>query len=218
MYDSRSALFSAVKEMHRLGLVSGSSGNASVRLGGVDGAERYMITPASLPYSRMSADDLVEIDGEIEPLDGESIPSTESALHLALYRSRPDVGAVVHTHSLHASAVAVAGRPIPAIVDEMVVYLGGSVEVAEYGFPGTEELASAAAAAMGDRRAVLLRNHGMCAVGGSIEEALAAATLVERIAQIYLLAEIAGGATTLPQDAVEMERAVYLMRYFPDRR
>ena len=213
MTDPRQQLYAAVMEMERRGLVAGSSGNASIRLGPADGSEQYLVTPAGLPYEHMTPDDLVEVDGNIEPVSGEGIPSTESALHLGIYRRRPDVGGVVHTHSLYASVSAVVGKPIPPIVDEMVVYLGGPVEVAEYGFPGTEELAEAAADALGDRRAVLLRNHGMCAVGETIEAALRNAVLVERVAQIYAFAQIAGGATQVPDDAVETERAVYMMRY-----
>ena len=213
MTDLRKQLYAAVTEMERRGLVAGSSGNASVRLASVDAGERYLITPAGLPYEHMTPADLVEVDENIEPVCGEGIPSTESALHLGIYRRRPDIGAVVHTHSLYASVAAVVGNPIPPIVDEMVVYLGGTVEVAEYGFPGTEELAEAAADALGDRRAVLLRNHGMCAVGETLAEALRNAVLVERVAQIYAFAQLAGGATYVPEDAVEAERAVYMMRY-----
>ena len=213
MTDPRQQLYAAVIEMERRGLVAGSSGNASIRLAPVDEGERYLVTPAGLPYEQMTPDDLVEVDGNIEPVSGEGIPSTESALHLAIYRRRPDIGGVIHTHSLYASVSAVVGKPIPPIVDEMVVYLGGPVEVAEYGFPGTEELADAATDALGDRRAVLLRNHGMCAVGETIETALRNAVLVERVAQIYAFARVAGGATQVPGDAVEAERAVYMMRY-----
>ena len=213
MTDHRNQLYAAVMEMERRGLVAGSSGNASLRLTPVDGSERYLVTPAGLPYEQMTPDDLVEVDENIEPVSGEGIPSTESALHLGIYRRRPDIGGVVHTHSLYASVSAVVGKPIPPIVDEMVVYLGGPVEVAEYGFPGTEELADAAADALGDRRAVLLRNHGMCAVGETIEAALRNAVLAERVAQIHVYAQIAGGATQVPVDAVEAERAVYMMRY-----
>ena len=213
MTDPRQQLFDAVMEMERRGLVAGSSGNASIRLSPVDGSERYLVTPAGLPYERMTPDDLVEVDEKIEPVCGDGIPSTESALHLGIYRRRPDIGGVVHTHSLYASVSAVIGKPIPPIIDELVVYLGGPVEVAEYGFPGTEELAEAAADGLGDRRAVLLRNHGMCAVGETIEAALRNAVLVERVAQIYAFAQIAGGATQVPADAVEAERAVYMMRY-----
>ncbi len=213
MTNLRQDLHAAVVEMERRGLVAGSSGNASIRLATVGDSERYLITPAGLPYQEMTPDDLVEVDDAIEPVTGEGIPSTESALHLGIYRHRPDIGAVIHTHSLYASVSAVIGKPIPPIVDEMVVYLGGPVEVAEYGFPGTEELAEAAVDALGDRRAVLLRNHGMCAVGETIEAALRNAVLVERIAQVYTFAQMAGGATLVPEDAVEAERAVYTMRY-----
>ncbi len=208
----REELLSAVREMNRLGLVAGSSGNASVRLPAQEGAERYLITPSSVPYSNMTSDDLVEVDGELEPVNDDGVPSTESLLHLAVYHARADVGAVVHTHSLYASVAAVAGKPIPPVVDEMVVYIGGQVEVAEYGFPGTEDLAAAAVAALGDRRAVLLRNHGMCAAGTTLEEALRVAVLVERVAQIYVQAEMMGGAHILPDEAIDAERAVYLMR------
>jgi L-fuculose-phosphate aldolase len=198
--------------MDRLGLVSGASGNASMRLPGERGQERYLITPTGLPYGQMTAADLVAVDGDLEPVDGGGIPSTESMLHLAIYRARPDVGSVMHTHSVHATALAVAGRPLPPVVDEMVVYLGGQIEVADYGFPGSEELASAAVRALGDRRAALLRNHGLCGVGATPEEALRVCDLAERLAKIFLLAESAGGALKLPQEAIEAERAAYLMR------
>ena len=208
----RALLLAAVKEMARLGLVSGLSGNASIRLPTERGEERFLITPAGKDYSKLTAGGLVAVDGDIEPVDGDGIPSTESLLHIAIYRARPDVGAVMHTHSVHATALAVAGRPIPPVMDEMVVYLGGQVEVADYGFPGSEELAAAAVNALGDRRAVLLRNHGLCGAGATPDEALRACMLAERAAQIFLLAQAAGGAKLLPADAVAAERAAYLMR------
>jgi L-ribulose-5-phosphate 4-epimerase len=152
------------------------------------GEQRYLITPAGITYDQLGRDGLVVVDGELEPVGdetGELVPSTESLLHLAIYRERPDVNAVVHTHSLYASVAAVTSTHIPPVVDEMVVYIGGAVEVADYGFPGTTELAEAGVHALGDRRAVLLRNHGMCAVGPSLEEAMRVAILVERVAQIY---------------------------------
>jgi L-fuculose-phosphate aldolase len=183
-----------------------------MRLPGERGQERYLITPTGLPYTQMTVADLVAVDGDLETVDGGGVPSTESMLHLAIYRARPDVGAVIHTHSVHATALAVAGRPLPPVVDEMVVYLGGQVEVADYGFPGSEELAAAAVRALGDRRAALLRNHGLCCVGATPEEALRVCDLTERLAKIFLIAESAGGALKLPQEAIEAERAAYLMR------
>ncbi len=213
MWDAeRAELLAAVREMDRLGLVSGSSGNASVRLVAEPGAEAYLITPAGVPYPGMTAADLVAVDGELEPLEGDGVPSSESLLHLAIYRARPDVGSVMHTHSVCASALSVTGTPIPPVVDELVMYVGGQVEVAEYGFPGTPELADRGVQALGERAAVLLRHHGMCAVGKSPAAALRVCELVERVAQIYIHAQALGGARVLPDDALEAEAAVYRMR------
>lgn len=208
----RETLIAAVRELDSRGLVSGSSGNVSLRLPFEGGDERYLITPAGVTYDLLNADGLVVVDGELEPVGAELVPSTESLLHLGIYRNRPDVNAIVHTHSLFASVAAVTSTHIPPIVDEMVVYIGGPIEVADYGFPGTPELAAAGVEALGDRRAVLLRNHGMCAVAPTLAEAMRVAVLVERVAQIYVHAETIGGATELPEFAVDAERQVYLMR------
>ncbi len=205
-------MMEVVRKLDARGLVSGSSGNVSMRLGVEGGQERYLITPAGVAYDVLSGKDLVVVDSELEPVGSELVPSTESLLHLAIYHGRPDVNAVVHTHSLYASVAAVTATHIPPIVDEMIVYIGGPVEVAAYGFPGTPELANAGVEALGDRRAVPLRNHGMCAVAPSLEEALRVAVLVERVAQIFVHAETLGGAVELPDYAVETEREVYLMR------
>ena len=194
------------------GLIAGSNGNVSMRLQDEAGAARYMVTPAGVPYDVLDEHGLVVVDDELEPVGEELVPSTESLLHMGIYSTRPDVNAIVHTHSLYASVAAVTGNAIPPIVDEMVVYVGGAVQVAKYGFPGTEELARAAVDALGDRRAVLLRNHGMCAVGPDLDEALRVAVLVERVAQIFVHAEMTGGATPLPGYAIESERQVYLMK------
>ena len=208
----RLSLLAAAQEMARLGLVARSSGNVSVRLDDPSGEERYLITPAGVPYGRMTAADLVLVNGELEPVEDEGIPSSESLMHLAIYRARPDVRSIMHTHSIHASAAAVAGKAIPPVVDEMVISVGGGVEVADYGFPGSEELAENVVRALGERRAVLLRNHGLCVAAGSPEEALAIAVLVERVAHIFFAAEAAGGAICLPEDSIESEQAIYRMQ------
>ncbi len=217
--NERTSVLAAAQEMARLGLVAGSSGNVSVRLEDESGEERYLVTPAGLPYERMTAADLVPVNGELEPVEGEGIPSSESLMHLAIYRARPDVRSIIHTHSIYASAAAVAGKAIPPILDEMTISIGGQVDVAEYGFPGSDELAGNVVRALGDRRAVLLRNHGLCTAAGSPEEALAIAVLVERVAQIFFAAEAAGGAITLPNDSIETEEAIYRMKAgLPERR
>ena len=135
-------------------------------------------------------------------------------MHLEIYRTREDVDAVVHTHSLCASAAAVAGREIPPIVDEMVFHIGGGVPIGDYAFPGSPELALIAARTMGERNAVLLRNHGVVGVGGDVWDALEICDLVERVAHIFVLAQAfgPGGANPLPPDIIAVEQELFRMR------
>jgi len=189
------------------GLVAGSSGNVSRRCG-----EAVVITPSRLPYSQLRPQDVVVIDFQANLVEGELPPSSEALAHLAIYRARPDAGAIVHTHSLFASALAVAGLEIPPIVDEQVVALGGAVAVAPYAPAGSEELAEGASRTLGERNAVLLRNHGVIAVGRDLAEAVAHSELVERLAQIYTLARLLGRAEPLPPSAVETELILFRLQ------
>ncbi|MBI4305566.1 MAG: class II aldolase/adducin family protein [Chloroflexi bacterium] len=207
--SERRALLVAAQAMAARGLVAGTSGNLSTRL--QDGL--YLVTPASRAYDEMTEADLVVVNEELEPAEADHIPSSESLLHLAVYHARPDLGAVAHTHSIYASAAAAAGIAIPPVLDEVVVQLGGPIECAEYGPPASEELARKAVKALGDRRAALLRNHGVVGAGRTPAEAVEACVLVERVAQIFLFAELAGGAKPLPAEVIDAERAIYQMRY-----
>lgn len=216
--DVRKAIVEACQRLDAGGLVAGSSGNVSVRLPASEGEERELVavTPTRIPYRELRPDQVLVIDYEGDPVDGDGVPSSETLVHLAAYRARPDVGAAIHTHSLYASALAVAGEEIPAVIDEQVVFLGGSVPVAEYGMAGTEELAEKAVAALGRRQAVLLSNHGTLGVGADLEEALAVVELVERIAKVYTLARLIGQARPLPDSVIETEQKIFRMqRGFP---
>ena len=204
----------AAREMAKRGLVSGSSGNVSVRLSPQDATNPLIaVTPSGKPYSDLEEADIVVVDQDGEPVEGDGVPSSETLLHLALYRARPDIAAVVHTHSLFASVAAVAGMEIPPILDEMATTLGGPVRVSEYGFPGSAELADKVALALGDRAAALIRNHGAVGVGGSAQEALEVCTLLERAAQIFIYTSLLGRATPVPQDSIEAEQAIYRMTH-----
>ena len=212
LITQRNELLATVKEMDRLGLVSGSSGNASVRIDAPGSPNAFLVTPAALPYPSMTSDQLVSVDDDLNAIDGGGVPSSESLLHLAIYRARPDVNAVMHTHSVYATALGVAGRPLPPIVDELVVYVGGQVEVAEYESPGSDALAQAGVDALGDRRAVLLPHHGMFAVADTVSEALRVCALVERVVQVFINAETIGGAKEVPKESFKAERRMYLER------
>lgn len=213
--EERQAVRRVAQEMARKGLVVGTSGNVSVR---IPGGKRGLlaITPSGHPYETLQATDIPVIDFEGEPVEGEAVPSTETLTHVAIYRCRPDVHAVIHTHSVYASVAAVAGLEIPPIVDEMVVRVGGAVKVAEYGFPSSQELADRVVEALGKRNAVLLRNHGLVGVERTLDKALAVCELVERVAQVFLIARLLGRDRPLPQEAMEAELALFRMQQAAD--
>jgi L-fuculose-phosphate aldolase len=180
--DLRSAVVEAAREMLRLGLVSGSSGNASAR----DGDE-VLITPARLPYERMTEDDLVAIGMDGAAAEGQREPSSERRVHLAIYAARPDVSAVVHTHSVHATAWSFTGEPLDTGTEELEAAAGGEVLTAPFAPTGSDEIAAAAVRALGDRRAVLLARHGVVGVGDTPAAALATCVALERQAEIAWL-------------------------------
>ena len=198
--------------MYRRGLVGAYSGNTSLRLSGSGADGLLLVTPTHHPYYRLQPEELVVVNLAGEPVaPGGMRPSSETRLHLEIYRQRDDVQAVVHTHSIYASVASVIGRDIPPLIDEMLLTIGGPVKVGKYAFPGTQELAEEAYAALGERHAALLRNHGVVSVGPDIWEALEVADLVERLAQIFVFARNFGprAATNLPDDAIAAELQMF---------
>ncbi|MCY4654182.1 MAG: class II aldolase/adducin family protein [Dehalococcoidia bacterium] len=209
----RRAVLEAAQRMAALGLVVGTSGNVSRRVV-VDSDERELmaIKPSGIEYDNLNTEDILVTDMDIEPVEGCGVPSSEAMLHAEIYRHRRDVGAVMHTHSAFATAVAVAGLDIPPIIDEMVLTVGGEVKVAEYAFPSSEALAANVREALGGRNAALIRNHGVVGVGADLREALKVCELVEHAARVMVYASMLGGATSLPSDVLEAEMALFEMR------
>ncbi|MBM4406346.1 MAG: class II aldolase/adducin family protein [Chloroflexi bacterium] len=207
----REAVAEASREIARKGLVSGSAGNVSMRVG-----ERLLaITPSRKRYDQLTAQQIQVIDFDGEPVIGDQVPSVESLMHVAAYQRRADVNAVVHTHSLYAGVLAVAHMELPPLLDEMVTSIGGEVKVTAYAFPSTEELAHNAAAALADRNAILLANHGAVGIGADLHEALSICELVERAAQIYVLAKLLGKVHLLPDEIVATEKELFKMMRSP---
>ena len=209
----RQAVADAARDMAALGLVTGTSGNVSMRLGqDGNGVELIAITPSGRPYDRLAVDDIVVVDFEVEAVEGELTPSSESLLHVAIYQARPEIGAVIHTHSVFSSALAVAGLEIPAVIDEVTITMGGPIRVSRYAFPGTPELSDYVCAALEERKAALISNHGAVGVGRDLGEALEVCTLLERVAEIFVHASAMGKVTQLPSEVTEAEQAIYRMR------
>ena len=206
--DVRTSIVEACHRLEAENLVHGSSGNVSVRLPKApDGTELFAMTPSGVPYRVLRPAQVLIVDAEANVVDGDGVgkPSSERKVHFAAYRERPDVHAVIHSHSIYASALAAAGQDLPAIIDEMVVCIGGAVACAPYGMPATPQLADSAIELMGLRQAVLLRNHGVVGVGRDLDEALAVVGMVERTAQIYLLARLIGEVQPIPDTVANIE-------------
>lgn len=207
--ETRRAVRLASLEAWRLGLVAGTSGNFSARAG----TDSVAISPTSLAYDAQSDEDVVLVDLDYGiARDSQRAPSSELPMHLMIYDARPDVGAIVHTHGPNVSALAALRKPLPPIIDEMMIHLGGTIEVTEYAFTGGRDVGVNVIAALGDRAGVLLANHGNVCVGRTLEEALHAAVVMEASAKTYLLALAAGTPVTLPDSAIQQGRALYLAK------
>lgn len=178
----------AAREMSRRGMVVGSVGNVSMREPG----GHVLITPTRSDYERLRPRDLVRVDSDGNKLSARgAAASRELPLHLAVYRARPDVGAVIHTHSPHATAWSFRGEPITPQTEEINYYGMGQIGCAPHAPAGSPQLGEIAADALGGSRAVLLGNHGVLAVGDTPADALVAAQVVEHQAQVaWLLAPV----------------------------
>jgi L-fuculose-phosphate aldolase len=210
LQEARQDVWTHARQMWRAGLVVASAGNVSRR---VD-AERIAITPASLPYDVMTADDVSVVDlATGAHVDGPRPPSSELPMHLVVYRARPDIAAIVHTHSPFVTTLSVLHRPLPPVIDEMMLYFGGTIEVTEYAFTGTDDVGVNVVKALGDRTGVILANHGNVCVGPTLERALHAAVTMESTARVYVQALQIGSPVVLPEHAVAAGR-----RQFESRR
>ena len=197
-------------EMLSTNLTVGTWGNISSR---VPGEDYIAITPTGMRYDTLVPEDIVVLDLRGNTISGTRKPSIEVPLHLAIYNAREDVQAIVHTHSAYATAMAVARREIPGSVEDLVQIVGGNVRVNEYALPGTEQLGINTVKAMEGRNAVLLANHGMLGAGRNLEEAFRVCQVVEKSAQVTILAQLMGGVVELTQDDINGMRNFYLQGY-----
>lgn len=192
------------------GLVAGTWGNISAR---IPGTLWIAITPSGKGYREITPKDVVVVDHTGKVIDGKFKPSSELPLHLAIYKERADIQAIVHTHSVFASACAVAHKSIPPIIEDLVQLVGGGVDVADYALPGTDELAQNIVVALGQKNAVLMANHGVVGCGQSLTEGMMACELVEKAAQIYIYANQIGGAQVLSNEDVAVMHEFYVEHY-----
>ncbi|OYU71779.1 MAG: class II aldolase [Burkholderiales bacterium PBB5] len=214
--EQRQALVAQAQRLEPLGLVSGTSGNLSVRvrLGGQEGGQDGMlITPSGRPYATLQPAHIVPVrftgPGTADwnhPLD----PSSEWLMHQAVYQARPEAGAVVHGHPTYATVLAIQRREIPPLHYMIAAAGGPSIRCAPYATYGTAELSAHALAALQDRKACLLANHGLLAFEATLDKAMWLAREVETLAQQYVMALQLGGPVLL--DEAEVWRVVEKFR------
>lgn len=170
------------KAIFSKGLVEAGEGNVSIRNGK---KQEFFITPSFNQYETLKKDEIVHLDFEGIPLSAGKLPSTEAKMHIAIYKLRPKVQAIIHTHSPFATMLSIVGKGIPIIMEEMYAFLGGSVDVSEFGKAQTEEIGDVALKALGIKNAALLANHGVIVCGKSLDHAVKFAELVEKLAKVY---------------------------------
>jgi L-fuculose-phosphate aldolase len=191
----RDEIIALTQALDDAGLVPNKSGNVSART-----ENGFLVTPAGVPYRDLTPTQIVEMSSAGEARAAGPRPSSEWRMHAAIYAQRPDVGAIVHTHSPRATALACAGRGIPPF-HYMIALAGGDIRCMPYRTFGTTELAEGAVKGLEGRRAVLLGNHGVMAVGSSLREAHSVAIEVENLAGEYLAMLSAGLSPSLLDDA-----------------
>ena len=172
------------------GYLKATEGNVSVRL---PGRALFAVTPSNYDYAKMRPEDICVLDYDLHRVTGTMKASIEAGMHAAVYQHRPDVNAIIHTHQPYASALALMNKPIPALFDEQVRFLGRGVEIVAYAPSGTSFLKGRVKAKLGNGdNAYILANHGVLVLGGDTERAVHNMALLEKVALDYLLTLLAG--------------------------
>jgi L-fuculose-phosphate aldolase len=203
----REEIVATARAMSASGLSPGRSGNVSARFG-----SGMLITPSGLAYDVMEPDDIVAVGGDGSVAAGQRVPSTEWHFHLAAYRARPDLNALVHTHSLHATVLACAGRSIPPFHYMVAVAGGSDIPLVPYATFGTPELAAHVAEGLRARKACLMAHHGQVAMGTTLSAALELAHEVEILAEQYFKVLQLGPPQLLPE--AEMSVVLEKFKYY----
>jgi L-fuculose-phosphate aldolase len=196
-FEARRSIVEIGRRIWERGYVAANDGNISVRMG-----ERVLVTPTGRSKGFMRPEDIVEVTLRGQRLSRDAEPTSELAMHLAVYEERPDVQAVVHAHPPNATGFAVAGVPLAQCVLPEVILSLGEVPLAGYATPTTDEVARSVREHVARFNAVLLSNHGAITLGKDLEQAYFRMETVEHFAQISIAARVLGGASPLSQEDV----------------
>jgi L-ribulose-5-phosphate 4-epimerase len=207
--ELKQAIIDTCLRLEVIGFVIGTYGNASARVPG-----GLIVTPSRVDYHTITPDDMVTVADDGHVLDGHRLPSSETDVHRLIYLARPDVGAVLHTHSFYATALSCLHETVPVIVEEQSQVVGDAIRCAPYVPAGQhEKLGHAVANTIGASNGVLLANHGVVACGRNVDESLFVAQIIERVCQMYLMARAISTPVPIPPEHVRSERDRWLYKY-----
>lgn len=192
------------------GLVTMTSGNVSGR----DLETGYIvIKPSGIQYDAMGPEDMVVVDPNGQVIEGQWKPSVDTLTHLHIYRARPDVHGIVHTHSSYATSFAALGRPIPAVLTAMADEFGGPIPIGPYVSIGDEAIGQAVVSHIGTSPAILLQNHGVFTIGHTPEAAFKAAVMTEDVAKTVHLALLLGEPIPIAPEEIQRGHRRYMQQY-----
>lgn len=199
----RMELVNGAKAIFSKGLVDVGEGNVSVR---IPKKQELLITPTFNLYETMKKEDVVHLKFDGAQLSKGKCASSEYRLHVAIYKARPKAQCVIHTHSPYATMLSVARIKIPILLEEMVVFLGGEVNVSEFGRAHTDEMGEKPLRALSTTNAVLLANHGVLVCGRTVEHAIKMAELVEKMAKIFWGSSQIGEPVNISKEASRFKK------------
>jgi L-ribulose-5-phosphate 4-epimerase len=184
-------------ELVRYRLVAWTAGNVSAR---VPGSDRFVIKPSGISYDDLTPESIVVCDLDGTLVEGELAPSSDTAAHAYVYRHRPDVGGVVHTHSTYATAWAARGEPVPCVLTAMADEFGGEIPVGPFALIGDDSIGRGIVSTLDGHRspAVLMRNHGVFTIGSDARAAVKAAVMCEDVARTVHIARAGGEPVPIP--------------------
>ena len=184
-------------------------GNISIR---VDDTH-MLITPSGRTYEDLGLEDIVLVNYHTSKHEGNIKPSSEKELHCEIYRTRKKINAVIHTHQMNASTVAVAHREVPPILDDMAQIIGPTVRVADYALPSTKKITKKTVRALKGRNAALMANHGAVCVGRDLDEAFVVCQVLEKACKAFIEAEFLGGAKGINKFEAHLMHQIYIRKY-----
>ncbi len=207
--ELKQEIIAICRRLEAIGFTIGTYGNVSARV-----PEGLIVTPSRVDYATLTPEDMVTVALDGKVIDGTRLPSSETDVHRLIYVHRDDLGAVIHSHSLYATALSCTHDTIPVIVEEQSQVVGDEIRCTRYIPAGQHEaLGEEVARCLGKSNAVLLANHGTAGCGRTLTEAMFTCQIVERVAQMRLLTSAIGQAVPIPPQYVISERERWLYKY-----